>query len=55
MTKDQIKEKLKKLKKAEHRKNLLEARVYDGRYRQRVITDKRFKKPKHKKRIFDDF
>lgn len=35
--------------KAEERQRAIDAGFYDGRYRARVIPDKRNKRPKHKK------
>jgi len=40
--------KLHKMRKAKVRKDALEAGFSDGRFRTKVVQDKRFKKPKHK-------
>lgn len=51
---EQTKKKLKKLAQASKRKAMLEDGAYDGRYREKRVVDKKFKKPKHKKKIVDD-
>lgn len=47
-----IQKRLKSIKQTAHREALMAAGAYDGRFRQRSVEDKRFKKPKHKLKIF---
>jgi len=47
-------QRLKSIKAGHHRAELMSAGVFDGRYRQRVVQDKRFKKPKHKLKLFKE-
>ena len=54
MNKSDIEDKLKSIHATKHRAELKSAGVFDGRYRQRTIQDKRFKKPKHKLKIFSE-
>jgi hypothetical protein len=48
------KEQLIKIERSKHRRELVAAGVYDGRFRQRTVIDKRFKQPKHKLQIIED-
>lgn len=50
----EIQKRIESIKAGHHRADLKEAGVFDGRYRQRVVEDKRFKKPKHKNKLFKE-
>lgn len=45
MKQSDIQKRLKSIKQAAHREEVMAAGAYDGRFRQRVIQDKRFKNP----------
>lgn len=42
-----------KKRKAETREVMKSAGFFDGRFRQRTVENPKFKKPKHKKQIFE--
>ena len=52
---EKTKERLTKLGKASKRKAMVAEGLYDGRFRTKTIVDPKFKKPKHKKSIFEKF
>jgi hypothetical protein len=43
---------LKSVYRTKHREDLISSGFYDGRFKEKVVTDKRFKKPKHKCKLF---
>lgn len=45
--------KLRSLIKKDKREDMLDAGAYDGRFKSKVICDKKHKKPKYKNQIFE--
>ena len=48
------KKKLKVNRRKVLREQMISAGAYDGRFRERVVQSKKHKKPKHKKKLFDN-